>query len=88
MATLRAIAPVNTGGRWQQSSATQIAAIVPSDVTPVGPCAQIITTVGGNLSLGMWDGTTVVIATVAGEVIFISPKLVKAATTGTYFAAY
>lgn len=88
MALVQSIAPVNFGGRYQQLTGTVVFAVAPSDTVPVGPVSQIIVTVGGNLVLGMWDGTTVTLATVAGEVLFLSPKLIKAATTGTYFGAF
>lgn len=89
MPAITAVVPVNQGGRWQNQTATKLFAVVPSDTVPVGPIAQIIVTVGGNLPMIMWDGTTQTLAVVAGEVIQLSPKIIKATlNTATVFGAY
>ena len=89
MAAVQSIAPVNMGGRYQQSTGISLFAIVPSDTIPVGPLSQIIVTVAGNIAFQMWDGTTPTLAVVIGEVLFISPRLIKSTgTTATLFGAF
>lgn len=83
-----AVVPVNQGGRYQTATGTQLFAVTPSDTIPVGLVSQLIVTVAGNIAFQMWDGTTPTLAVVVGEVLRLSPKLIKATgTTATVFGS-